>query len=96
MPWLGLAAGLVLLGFTAASVVKTFMIPRATRTRINRIVSATVFGVFRLLTARIEDLERRERLHAAGAPAFLLCLLLTWLACLFAGFALLLAFLPGA
>ena len=36
MAWLGFAGGLVLLGFTAASVVKTFMIPRATRTRVNR------------------------------------------------------------
>ncbi len=90
MAWLGFAGGLVLLGFTAASVFKTFMIPRATRTRINRIVSALLFGTFQLLTARIEDLDRRERVHAVAAPAFLLGLLLTWLACLFIGFALLL------
>ncbi len=56
------------------------MIARATHTRVNKIVSATVLGVFRL-TAPIEDLARRERIHAVIAPAFLpVCLLLTWLA----------------
>ena len=88
--WLGFAGGLVLLGFTAASVVKTFMIPRATRTRLNRIVSRIVFGTFRLMTIPIEDLDRREHIHAVAAPVFLLSLLLTWLVCLFTGFALLL------
>jgi hypothetical protein len=90
LAWLGFAGGVILLGFTAASVVKTFMIPRATRTRLNRIVSRVVFGTFRLLTVPVEDLRRRENIHAVAAPAFLLGLLLTWLACLFAGFALLL------
>lgn len=90
MTWLGFGAGLVLLGFTAASVVKTFMIPRATRTRVNKVVSVVVYGTFGLLTARVDDLARRERIHAIGGPAFLLCLLMTWLACLFTGFALLL------
>jgi hypothetical protein len=80
----------VLLALTASSVVKTFLIPRATRTRVNKIVSATVLGLFRLLTARIDNLARREGLHAFAAPAFLLCLLATWLACLFTGFTLLL------
>ena len=88
--WLGFFCGLVLLGFTAASVIKTFMIPRATRTRLNMVVSLSVFGIFRLLTARIEDLPRRERILAVSAPVFLLSLLSSWLVCLYAGFALLL------
>ncbi|HVB43512.1 MAG TPA: hypothetical protein VNF47_12505 [Streptosporangiaceae bacterium] len=90
IPWFGFAAGLILLGFTASSVVKTFMIPRATRTRINKVVSVVVYGLFRLLTAKVDDLPRRERMLASSAPAFLLCLLTSWLACLFAGFSLLL------
>jgi|SRR6266567_692846 len=90
MAWLGFAGGLILLGFTASSVVKTFMIPRATSTRVNRIVSRIVIAAIRILTAPVEDLRRRERIHAVAAPAFLLGLLLTWLACLFTGFALLL------
>jgi len=88
--WLGFACGLLLLGLTAASVIKTFMIPRATRTRLNMVVSAAVYGLFRLLTARVDDLPRRERILAVSAPMFLLGLLTSWLLCLFAGFGLLL------
>jgi hypothetical protein len=88
--WAGFACGLLLLGLTAASVVKTFMIPRATRTRLNTVVSVSVYGLFRLLTARVDDLPRRERILAISAPAFLLSLLTTWLICLYASFALLL------
>ena len=88
--WLGFAVGLVLLCFTAASVVKTFMIPRATRTKINVIVSTVVYGLFRRLTARIDDVPRREAVYAVSAPLFLLSLLATWLVCLFLGFSLLL------
>jgi hypothetical protein len=90
IPWVGFACGLTLLGFTAASVIKTFMIPRGTRTRLNMVVSAIVYGMFRLLTARVEDLPRRERTLAVAAPAFLLGLLGSWVICLFIGFALLL------
>jgi hypothetical protein len=88
--WLGFGCGLLLLGLTATSVIKTFMIPRATRTRLNKVVSVLVYGFFRLVTARIDDLPRRERILSVSAPAFLLGLLTGWLVCLFAGFALLL------
>jgi hypothetical protein len=88
--WLGFVCGLLLLGLTGTSVIKTFMIPRGTRTRLNLIVSASVFSLFRLLTARIDDLPHRERILAVSAPAFLLSLLSSWLICLYAGFALLL------
>src|SRR5258708_11489398 len=70
------------------------MIPRATRTRVNKLVAVSVFGLLRLLTARVDELARREAILAVAAPAFLLCLLMTWLTCLFVGFSLLL--LPSA
>jgi hypothetical protein len=88
--WFGFGCGLLLLGVAAASVIKTFMIPRATRTRLNNGVAALVYYSFRLATARVDDLARRERILSASAPAFLLGLLASWLACLLAGFALLL------
>lgn len=87
--WAGFAVGVVLLLATAASVMKTFLIPRGIRSRINTIVSASVRAVFRLITARIEDLTRRERILSVSAPVFLITLLSTWLLCLFFGFALL-------
>jgi len=88
--WLGFGCGLLLLGLTGTSVIKTFMIPRGTSTRLNMVVAGLIYGLFRLLTARIDDLPRRERILAISAPAFLLSLLVSWLICLFAGFALLL------
>jgi hypothetical protein len=90
--WLGFAAGLVLVGVAWTSVVKTFLVPRETHTRLNLVVSKSVYGTFRVLTTRIDDLAKRERLYALSAPAFLLSLLVSWLICLWIGFALL--FLP--
>ncbi len=90
MTWVGFAVGLILLGLTASSVVKTFMIPRGTRTRLNKVVSHVVYGSFSLVTARVDDLPRRERILSAAGPAFLLGLLGTWLVCLFLGYSLLL------
>ena len=88
--WIGFACGLALLGITAASAVKTFMIPRATYSKLNRVVAMSVYGLFRMVTGRVDNLARREAIFAVSAPAFLLSLLTTWLACLFAGYALLL------
>lgn len=86
--WIGFGAGVVLLAATATSVIKTFMIPRGTRSWLNSVVKTLILGFFRLLTARVEDLDRREQILAIGAPAFLLGLLFSWLLCLFAGYAL--------
>ncbi len=88
--WLGFAVGLILIGITGVSVVKTFMLPRAARTRINKIVSGAVRGFFWITTKRITDLRRREEYFSAAAPVFLLSLLASWLVCLWIGFALLL------
>ena len=88
--WLGFAAGIVIIAVTWASVIKTFMVPRATRIRLNKIVSSCVYQAFRLATTHVNDLVRRERVLAVSAPAFLLCLLIFWLMCLWLGFSLLL------
>lgn len=88
--WLGFAAGITLIGLTWTGVIKTFMVARVTRIRLNKIVSGTVYYVFRLATARVHDLVRRERLLAMSPPLFLFCLLACWLTCLWFGFALLL------
>ncbi len=90
LEWLGFVVGLVLIGGTAASVIKTFMIPRETHTKLNVVVSRCVYGLFMLVTKRVDDLVRRERILAAAAPIFLLSLLSAWLVCLWLGFALVL------
>jgi hypothetical protein len=86
--WLAMACGLVLLVATADSVIKTFLIPRRTYSRFTSVVAGMVYWCFRMLTARIEDLARREKVLAAVAPAFLLSLLASLIGCLFLGYAL--------
>jgi hypothetical protein len=88
MRWIGLVPGLVLLGFTATSVVATLLIPRAVSQRLSRWVSRSVLGLFEMLTSRVSDYERRDRLWAAGPPTFLISLLVVWLTLLVIGFAL--------
>lgn len=86
--WLGLACGLGLLVATGSSVIKTFLIPRKTYSRFTATVSGAVYWFFRTITTPIEDLAARERVLAASAPAFLLTLLASWVACLYLSYAL--------
>src|SRR5215469_6692715 len=88
--WLGFAAGIVLLLATASSAIKTLLIPRAARTLLGSALGWLVWGVFRKVGARVEDLRQRERILASSGPVWLIALLVCWLACLLLGFALLL------
>src|SRR5499427_8828505 len=88
--WLGFAGGIVLLLATASSAIKTLLIPRAARTLLGAALGWLVWGVFRKVGARVEDLRQRERILASSGPAWLIALLVCWLVCLLLGFALLL------
>jgi hypothetical protein len=88
--WLGFAAGVALLLVTASSVIKTLLIPRSARSTLNSALGWLNRWVFGKITARVEDLRQRERILAAGGPAWLIALLVSWLACLLLGYALLL------
>ena len=88
--WLGFAVGLGLLLATASSVIKTLLIPRASRSAFGSALGWLVRGSFRKITARVEDLRQRERILAASGPIWLISLLVTWLLSLMLGFTLLL------
>jgi hypothetical protein len=90
LAWLGFTIGVVLLLLTGSSVIKTLLIPRNLSSAIGTAVARSVLGVYRLLTGGIGDVDRRERILASGAPAFLAALLVSWIACLFAAWALML------
>ena len=79
MRWIGLVPGLALLLFTATSVVALLLIPRATANRLSTWVARAVQNTFNLLTARVHDYERRDRIRAAGPPTFLIAVLTVWL-----------------
>jgi hypothetical protein len=87
--WLGFAVGLVMLLATASSVIKTLLIPRSEHSVFGEVLGWLSRGVFRKLTARVTDLRQRERILAASGPAWLISLLVAWLACLLLGYALL-------
>ncbi len=88
--WVGFAAGLGLLLLTGASAVKMLLIPRNLGSLITTAVARAVLVGFRLITARVAGLHRREKILAAGAPAFLFTVLVSWIICLYVGFALML------
>jgi hypothetical protein len=88
--WLGFAVGAALLLTTASSVVKTLLIPRASYSAIGSGLGRLIRGLFRKITARVEDLRQRERILAVIGPAWLISLLATWLVFLLLGFGLVL------
>jgi hypothetical protein len=88
--WLGFVVGAALLLTTASSVVKTLLIPRASYSAIGSGLGRLIRGLFRKITARVEDLRQRERILAVIGPAWLISLLATWLAFLLLGFGLVL------
>src|SRR5579859_952695 len=90
MAWVGFAAGLGLFALTWSSVVKTLLVPGNTRSLITRLAARGVLAGFRLGASCIADLERRERVLAAGPPVFLVGLLGCWIACLYVAYALIL------
>jgi len=94
--WFGFVAGICVVFGTGSSVFKYLMVPRSTSSVLTNVVARSVLGAYRLFTDRVSDLPVRERILAAGAPTFLLCLLGTWLAGLLVGFALILLPFCGA
>jgi hypothetical protein len=96
MAWAGFAAGLCLFALTWSSVVKTLLIPGNTRSLITRMVARGVLSGFRMGAWTIGDLERRERVLAAGPPVFLVGLLGCWIACLHVAYALMLLPFEGS
>ena len=90
MAWAGFVAGLFLLLLTGSSVIKTLLIPRNLSSVIGSAVARSVLYGYRLATARIDDVYRREQILAAGAPTYLFTLLVAWIGCLYVGFALML------
>ncbi len=90
LAWLGFALGMALLLLTGSSVIKTLLIPRNLSSAIGTAVSRSVRTVYRLVTAKIDDVYRRERIMASTAPTYLFVLLVTWIACLYFAYTLLL------
>jgi hypothetical protein len=80
-----------LLVITAArSVIGTIIVPRPAYGWLTRAVDRATDAVFRLVTIRIKDFKRLDRVFASQAPVILLAQLVAWLGIFFVGFSLLL------
>jgi len=90
LAWLGFVVGIWLLLLTGSSVIKTLLIPRNLSSAIGTVVARAVLAVYRFRTAKIDDVHRREKIFASGAPTYLFVLLVIWIACLYVAYALLL------
>jgi len=88
--WVAAAAGVLLVLTAWTSAVGTLIVPRPVSSWLTRWVDKTVNGAFRLVSRRIGDYRRRDRVLAAQAAAILLGQLAAWLGAAFIGFWLLL------
>ena len=68
LAWLGFALGMALLLVTGSSVIKTLLIPRNLSSAIGTVMARLVLAVYRLRTAKIDDVHRRERILATDTP----------------------------
>jgi hypothetical protein len=79
-------AGFTLAGATFLSAVSTFVLPRAKRTLIDRLVFGLLRALFRLLLRFIPGFTRRDALLAYYAPIGLMLLVPTWYILIAAGY----------
>lgn len=90
MPWVGFVAGVLIVAFTAGSVIGTLVVPRRVRSVIARGCDGFVEGVFRIICPLRISYARRDSILAWQAPISLVFRLLIWLALLYCGYALML------
>lgn len=79
-------AGAILVVATAASAVRTVVLPRGAPARLTRLVFQSIRAVFRLRLGRAPSYEQRDRILAPFAPTALMALLATWVLLSFAGY----------
>ena len=81
------AIGLLVVGRTGMSAVRTFVLPRAEPLLLTRTVFVVLRRIFVLRLARVSDYAVRDRVMAIYSPACLLTLAGTWVVLVGCGFA---------
>src|SRR5215472_8441581 len=84
--WVAAVCGVLLLLTGWSSVIGTLIVPRQIGSWLTRLVDRVVIAAYRIVTRRVTEYKTRDQILATQAAA----ILLTQLAIMFAGFALLL------
>jgi hypothetical protein len=87
--WIAAAVGVLLIGFSANSVIGTLMVPRPAGGQLTPWVDRLVNDIFQLVTAPFTSYKHRDRILASQAAILLVCQLIAWLAIFYVGFSLL-------
>lgn len=80
-------AGLVTVVFTLFSALSTFVLPRAARSQLNRIVFGVLRRIFEIILHFARTYEQRDGIMAYYAPVGLMMLVPTWYLLISIGFA---------
>lgn len=80
-------AGLIIVILTLSSAVSTFVLPRAARSQLNRIVFGLLRRIFDFILHFAKTYDRRDAIMAYYAPIGLLLLLPTWYLLILLGYA---------
>jgi hypothetical protein len=83
---LAFVGGLALVVVTLMSAVRATILPRGVPSRINRLVTRSVRGLFRLRASHSSSYETRDRIMAMLGPVALLTLLAAWLTLILTGY----------
>src|SRR5258708_40106177 len=81
--------GAFLIVLDCSSLVGTLIVPRPAGGRLMIWVDRIVHAGFQLMTARVMNYRRRDRILAAQAATLLICQLVAWLLRAYLGFGLL-------
>jgi hypothetical protein len=88
--WVAAAFGVLLVLTGWQSVIGTLIVPRPLASWLTRLADRVVLSVYHVVTARVTEYKRRDRILATQAAAILLTQLVGWLAIFVAGYTLVL------
>jgi hypothetical protein len=87
--------GLLVVGGTWSSVLRTLVVPRGLTSRLTALVTKVVRGTFDAVAGRFTSYETKDRILVAQGPTELIVLLAVWVGLFVAGFDLMFAGATG-
>ena len=78
--------GFVIVALTISSALSTFVLPRAARSQLNRIVFGIMRRIFEFILKFVRTYERRDAIMAYYSPISLIMLVPVWYTLILAGY----------